>query len=115
MTGITTSSSMESFMSVRSAIITPPIAVSGAAIIMVRPISTSICTCCTSLVVRVISDGAPNSLTSRRLNRSTLRNSPPRTSRPNAIDVRAAKYTATIEISASPADSPSMMAPVRTM
>ena len=69
-----TSSSADSCTSVRSAMITPPTAVSGAAIIMVRPISTSICTCCTSLVVRVISDGAPNSLTSRRLNRSTERN-----------------------------------------
>ena len=37
----------------------------GADTAMVQAISTSICTCCTSLVLRVISDGAPNSCTSR--------------------------------------------------
>ena len=37
----------------------------GAATISVKVISTSIWTCCTSLVVRVISDGAPNWPTSR--------------------------------------------------
>ena len=34
----------------------------------VQPISTSICTCWTSLVLRVISDGAPNVLSSRAEN-----------------------------------------------
>jgi hypothetical protein len=37
----------------------PPIMVIGAATNMVQLKSTSICTCCTSLVLRVISDGAP--------------------------------------------------------
>ncbi len=45
--------------------ITPPIIVSGAAISMVQPMTTSIWTCCTSLVMRVMSDGGPNWLTSR--------------------------------------------------
>ena len=36
----------------------------GAATSSVQIISTSICTCCTSLVMRVISDGAPNVATS---------------------------------------------------
>ncbi len=38
----------------------PPMAVIGAATSSVQVIRTSICTCCTSLVMRVISDGAPN-------------------------------------------------------
>ena len=39
--------------------------------IMVADSSTSICTCCTSLVLRVISDGAPNWLSSRAEKAST--------------------------------------------
>ena len=38
----------------------PPTTVIGAATARVHDITTSICTCCTSLVMRVISDGAPN-------------------------------------------------------
>ena len=45
--------------------ITPTTIVIGAAIAIVHAITTSICTCCTSLVMRVISDGAPNVPTSR--------------------------------------------------
>ena len=114
-TGMMTNSRADSSTSVRTAMITPPTAVNGAAIIMVRPMSTSICTCCTSLVVRVISDGAPNSLTSLSENCSTLRKRLPRTSRPNAIAVRALKYTAITEITASTSERPSMNAPTRTM
>ena len=47
----------------------------GAATSIVQLISTSICTCCTSLVLRVISDGAPNRATSRAEKRLTCRNS----------------------------------------
>ena len=43
----------------------PPTHMIGAVTIIVKVISTSICTCWTSLVVRVISDGAPNLPTSR--------------------------------------------------
>ena len=39
---------------------TPPIDVNGALSNKVHVINTSICTCCTSFVIRVISDGAPN-------------------------------------------------------
>ena len=42
----------------------PPIMVIGAATNMVLLISTSICTCCTSLVLRVINVGAPKWLSS---------------------------------------------------
>ena len=44
---------------------TPPIEVNGAPSSKVQVINTSICTCCTSFVIRVIKDGAPNCATSR--------------------------------------------------
>ena len=44
---------------------TPPTAVIGAATSNVQLISTNICTWVTSLVIRVMSDGAPNWPTSR--------------------------------------------------
>ena len=37
----------------------PPMAVNGAATSRVQVVSTNICTCCTSLVIRVINEGAP--------------------------------------------------------
>ena len=40
----------------------PPTHMIGAATSIVQVVSTSICTCCTSFVHRVISDGAPNRL-----------------------------------------------------
>ena len=55
----------------RSAMMTPPIASIGAEIIRVADTCTSICTCCTSFVLRVISDGAPNCPTSRCENATT--------------------------------------------
>ena len=42
------------------AMMMPPIAMIGARIIMFSAIITTICTCCTSLVLRVMSDGVPN-------------------------------------------------------
>ena len=51
-------------------------------IIMLRPISTTIWTCWTSLVLRVISDGVPKWLSSACEKLSTLRKIAPRTSRP---------------------------------
>ena len=45
--------------------ITPPIEVNGALNNNVQVIKTNICTCCTSFVMRVISEGAPNCATSR--------------------------------------------------
>ena len=48
-----------------NAMITPTTIVIGAAIAIVHAMTTSICTCCTSFVMRVISDGAPKVPTSR--------------------------------------------------
>ena len=59
-TGIATTRIADSATSWRTARITPTTSVIGAAIAIVAAITTSICTCCTSLVMRVISDGAPN-------------------------------------------------------
>ena len=64
-TGTATATSQARPTSWRRAMITPPTAMIGAITIMVKVISTSICTCCTSLVLRVMSDGAPNPVTSR--------------------------------------------------
>ena len=69
----------------------PPIANSGAVTIMVDPIIVSICTCCTSLVLRVMSDPAPNDDTSRSENPLTLSKMSRRRSRPRLIAARAAK------------------------
>jgi len=68
-----------------------PTAMIGAATAMLIAIRTSIWTCCTSLVVRVISDGAPNWPTSRAEKLWTRSNSAARRSRPSAPDVREAK------------------------
>ena len=64
---------------------TPPIAIIGDVTTMVQVIRTSICTCCTSLVLRVIRLAAPIALTSRRPKSSTCPNTAPRTSRPNCM------------------------------
>ena len=67
----------------------PPTTVIGAATASVHAMTTSICTCCTSLVMRVMSDGAPNWFTSRAEKSVTRWNRSPRTSRPNPIATRA--------------------------
>ncbi len=67
----------------------PPTIVIGAATANVQAMTTSIWTCCTSLVMRVISDGAPNWLTSRAEKSVTRWNRSPRTSRPKPIATRA--------------------------
>ena len=61
----------------------------GADSSMVADSSTSICTCWTSLVVRVISDGAPKRLTSRAEKARTRPKIASRTSRPKLIATRA--------------------------
>ncbi len=58
-TGTLTSSRRDSAPSSRTAMMTPPTMVMGAATSIVHPIRTSICTWVTSLVMRVMSDGAP--------------------------------------------------------
>ena len=87
-TGMATKTTAESDTLRRSAMTMPPIIVMGATRITVRIISTTIWTCCTSLVVRVISDGAPKRFTSACEKLSTRRKSAPRTSRPKLIETR---------------------------
>ncbi len=93
-TGTTTTSSPESGTSWLSARMMPPTHMIGAETMSVNVISTSICSCWTSLVVRVISDGAPKCPTSRAEKSCTRLKMADRTSRPRAMAVRAPKYTA---------------------
>lgn len=67
----------------------PPTHMMGADTIRVNDISTSIWTCWTSLVVRVMRDGAPKWPTSRAENDCTRSKTAARTSRPSAEAVRA--------------------------
>ncbi len=96
-TGTATASSQDRPRFSRMAISTPPTIMIGAATISVQLSRTSICTCWTSLVSRVISDGAPKSCTSRWENAPTRWKMAARTSRPKLIDVRAENQTAAIE------------------
>jgi hypothetical protein len=58
-TGTITSSEADSGTSWRNARMIPPTHMIGADTMSVNVMRTTIWTCCTSLVVRVISDGAP--------------------------------------------------------
>ncbi len=87
MSGRTTIRIPDSGTSWRRAMMIPPTARIGAMIIMLRPIRTTIWTCWTSFVLRVMSDAVPNVSSSAREKLSTLRKMAPRTSRPNAIPV----------------------------
>ncbi len=64
---------------------TPTTIVIGAAMAIVHAMTTSICTCCTSFVMRVINDGAPNVPTSRAEKSVTLWKRFLRRSRPKLI------------------------------
>ena len=77
--------------------------------------TTSSWTCCTSLVVRVISDGAPNVATSRAENSPTRWKIPDRTSRPKAMAMRAPNRTATTEQTICSSDTASIQPPASTM
>ena len=90
-TGIATTRISESGPSSRTAMNRPPTIMIGALTNSVQSMTTSICICCTSLVMRVISDAAPKLLTSAVANDVTRRKSAPRTSRPNAIAAFAPK------------------------
>ena len=89
--GMATTRINESGPSSRIARIKPPTIMIGAATKSVHIITTSICTCWTSLVMRVMSDEAPKVFTSAAENAVTPRNSAPRTSRPKLIAARAPK------------------------
>ena len=99
-TGTVRTMSQDSPTSSRVAITIAPTIMIGAETIMVKPVRTSICTCCTSLVSRVISDGAPKCWTSRAENEPTRSKISARTSWPKPIAVRAANQTATTALSA---------------
>ena len=113
--GIATTNTIDSPTSWRTAITTPTTIVIGAATAIVHAITTSICTCCTSLVTRVMSDGEPNWPTSRADNRVTLWNIPWRTSRPNFIANLAEKYMAATASITCTTVIPSRIAPKRSM
>ena len=113
--GTHAASSHESVRSSRIAMRMPPTIMIGAATIIVAPIRTSSCTCWTSFVVRVMSDGAPKWFISRAENDPTRWNRSRRTSRPKAIAVRAPKYTAIALHTICTHDTASITRPVRTM
>ena len=110
-----TTISQASPRSSRSAITMPPTHMIGADTIIVQVSSTSICTCCTSLVVRVISDGAPNPVTSRDENAPTRWNTAARASRPKPIAVRAPNHTAVTVAITWTTLTASITPPTRTM
>ncbi len=93
-TGTLTAISQDSCTSCRMAMITPPMLSMGAATIRVAAISTSCWTCWTSFVERVISDGAPNRVTSCSENAPTRVKIAARRSRPTPMAAFAPKYTA---------------------
>ena len=95
--GTATAISQLSPTSCCSAMMMPPMASRGAVTSMVAPIIASICTCCTSLVLRVMSVPAPKVDTSRSENPLTFSYTSRRMSRPALIAARAAKYVAMIE------------------
>ena len=90
-TGTLTAISQDSCTSCRMAMMMPPMHRMGADTSSVQVISTSICTCCTSFVERVISEGAPNRVTSCSENSPTRVNTAPRRSRPSAMAAFAPK------------------------
>ena len=93
----------------------PPTIMIGAITIRVHDISTSICTCWTSLVSRVIRLGAPKSWTSRCENEPTRWKIAARTSRPKPIAERAPNHTAATEQSTCTNATASITPPVRMM
>ncbi len=86
--GTQTSMSQDRPRSWRRAMMMPPTPMIGAATSIVQVITTSIWTCCTSLVPRVISEGAPNWETSLAENPPTWWKTAERTSRPNPMAAR---------------------------
>jgi hypothetical protein len=89
--GTETAMSQLSPTSCWTAMMMPPMASSGAVTNIVAPIIASICTCCTSLVLRVISEPAPNCETSRSEKPLTRENTSARMSRPTPMAAFAAK------------------------
>ncbi len=95
--------------------IRPPTIMIGAETMTVMAIRTTVWTCWTSFVFRVISDAVPKWLTSRWEKATTLRKIALRRSRPNDIATLAAQQTATIEAMPSRTVTASIVPPVRRM
>ncbi|CAB4852301.1 unannotated protein [freshwater metagenome] len=110
-----TTMSHASPMSCLSAMMIPPTHMIGADTIIVQVSRTSICTCWTSLVVRVMSEGAPNRVISRAENEPTRWKTEARTSRPKAIELRAPYQTAAIVHTTCTKVTASMTAPIHRM
>ncbi len=85
MSGRITSSSSDSALSSRTARKMPPMIIIGADAMTVRPMNTTVWTCWTSLVLRVMSDAGPNLLTSTCEKLSTASKMTARTSRPKPM------------------------------
>ncbi len=90
-TGTATATSQARPMSSRRAMITPPTIMIGAMTMRVRPMKTRVWTCMTSLVFRVISEGAPNRAISLLEKLPTWLKIEERRSRPKLIAVLAPK------------------------
>ena len=114
-TGTTTATNHDSPTSSRTAMTMPPMPRIGAVIIIVKAVMASIWTCWTSLVFRVMSEGAPNRAISRAENPFTWSNTWARMSRPAPIAVRAAKRTAAMVVLICSSDTASITAPTRKM
>ena len=114
-TGTTASTSQDRPTSSRAAMMMPPTIMIGAATSRVPAISTSICTCWTSLVSRVISEGAPNCCTSRAEKVPTRWKIAARRSRPKPIALRAENHTAMTEQMICTSETASIRPPWRTM
>ena len=91
----------------------PPTAMTGAVTSIVALIITSIWTCWTSLVLRVMSEPAPKAEISRSEKPLTRSKTSPRRSRPMLIAARAARYVAATEHTPWARLTPSMNAPIR--
>jgi hypothetical protein len=114
-TGTTASTSHDRPMSSRAAMMMPPTIMIGADTSRVPAISTSICTCCTSLVSRVMSEGAPKCCTSRAEKVPTRWKIAARRSRPKPIALRAENHTAITEQMICTNETASISPPWRTM
>ena len=113
--GMATTSTTDRPTSTRNAMTMPMIMVSGAVIIIVQVITTSICTCWTSLVMRVMSDGAPKRPTSRAEKPVTRWNRSRRRSRPKLIATFAPNHTPAMAKTICTSVNASMTRPVRRM
>ena len=112
--GTLTSSTSDRCASCRTAMTTAPIPMTGAVITIVRNMVSVVCNCCTSLVVRVISEGTPKRRRSVSENACTRSKTALRRRRPMSIEMRAPRAaTAAASTICTPA-APSISSPRRT-